>query len=226
MNFNITEQPDYSLNTSLIDEMINLYGVLTKFLITEKINKDDVVFGDYSHMKTDSDRIYEMYMLPEITEDWDQSDMSFGQFGITNFENIQLFVSINSFEDIELDAPEGITGNLIVLPNNKIMEVTKASFEVPGVNNLFTYKDTKSVIKLSCKPYDVKLIQELDQVDISAEANVDYETLDTYFAELIGDATAQDTEAKVTAQVTTIQGDTKVEKPIVDTTESQVWGDF
>ena len=51
MNFNFSQKPDYQLNTSLTEEMINLYGVLTKFLVIEQINKDDAVFGDYSHMK-------------------------------------------------------------------------------------------------------------------------------------------------------------------------------
>ena len=59
MNFNTNSTPDYSLNSGMIKEMISLYGVLTKFLVTEKINKDETVFGDYSHMKTDEDEVYD-----------------------------------------------------------------------------------------------------------------------------------------------------------------------
>lgn len=224
-NFNFSTQPEYSLNTSLTEEMINLYGVLTKYLITEKINSDPNVFGDYTHLKSDSNKIYDIYMLPEVSEDWEQTDFSFSQFGITNTENINLFASYPQFVNAGLD-PNEITGNLIVLPNNKIMEITHVSFEVPGVNNLFVYDDQKSVIKLGCKPYDFKLIQELDNVDISVDPQVPYETLDTYFQELIDRSDAQDTEAEVTPQVTVNVNDTKVEKAIVDRTEDDIWGSF
>jgi hypothetical protein len=226
MNFNFSAQPEYNLNKSLIEEMINLYGILTKFLVTEKINEDPNVFGDYSHMKSDSNKIYDIYMLPENSEEWDQEDFSFQQFGLVNSENISLFAARSAFDDV-FDEDDRIMGNLVILPNNKIMEVTAVSYETPGVNNLFTNKDAKSVLKLTCKPYDNKLIQELDNVDISADENdVPYETLDTYFQELIDVQEEQDTEAEVTPQVQVNVNDTKVQKPIVDKSEDDVWGSF
>jgi hypothetical protein len=226
MNFNISEAPEYDLNTQMIDELINLYGVSTKFLVIERINKDDAVFGDFSHIKTDSEKIFEMYMLPEISEDWDQSDFSFSQFGIVNTENISLFAAFSQFDEIFDGEVQHIMGNLIVLPNNKVMEITNASFEVPGINNLFTYKDTKSVVKITCKPYDFKLINEVDNVDISTEEEGSYDTLDTYFAELIDEKDTQDNEAEVIPSVVTNQNNVKVEKPIVDRSEDDVWGSF
>lgn len=225
MNFNFSSQPEYELNTSLTQEMINLYGILVKFLVTEKINEDSAVFGDYSHLKSDSDKVYDIYMLPETSEDWDEADYGFSQFGITNVENIVLFASYQQFVDMGADL-DHITGNLVVLPNNKVMEVVNTSYETPGVNNLFTYKDQKSVVKLTCKPYDAKLIHEVDNVDISVEADVPYETLDTYFQELIDDAVEQDTEAEVTPQVTVNVNNEKVQKPIVDKSEDSVFGEF
>jgi hypothetical protein len=227
MNFNFSGEPEYQLNTSLTEEMINLYGVLTKFLITEKINEDPNVFGDYSHMKSDSNKIYDIYMLPETSEDWEPADYSFAQFGIVNTENITLFAAYSSFTAMGADL-DYITGNLIVLPNNKIMEVVSTSYEVPGINNLFVNSDVKSVVKLSCKPYDNKLIQELDNVDIDFENDPaePYDTLDTYFQELIDDTQEQDIEAEVTPQVTVNVNNTKVQKPIVDRTEDDVWGQF
>lgn len=227
MNFNFNSQPEYQLNTSLAEEMIRLYGVLTKFLVTEKINKDDNVFGDYSHMKSDSTRIYDIYMLPENSEDWDTDSFSLTSFGMVNFENVSLFVAKSSFDP--LSPPGSITGNLIMFPNNKVMEITNADFVVPGVNNLFTYSDAKSVYKLTCKPYDFKLIDELDNVDISTEPDVPYETLDVYFQELVDRSDAQDTEAETTAQVTTVENkliDEKKVKPIVDRTEDDVWNQY
>jgi hypothetical protein len=226
MNFNISEAPEYDLNTQMIDELINLYGVSTKFLVIERINKDDAVFGDFSHIKTDSEKIFEMYMLPEITEDWDQSDFSFSQFGIVNTENISLFAAFSQFDEIFDGEVQHIMGNLIVLPNNKVMEITNVSFEVPGINNLFTYKDTKSVVKITCKPYDFKLINEVDNVDISTEEEGSYDTLDTYFAELIDEKDTQDNEAEVIPSVVTNENNVKVEKPIVDRSEDDVWGSF
>lgn len=227
MNFNISEQPEYDLNSDMINELINLYGVSTKFLVIERINRDDTVYGDFSHIKTDSEKIFEMYMLPEVSEDWEETDYTFTQFGLTNFDNIALFAAYNQFEDIFGEDVHGeILGNLIVLPNNKVMEITHTSFEVPGINNLFTYKDTNSVVKLTCKPYDFKLINEIDNVDISVEADVPYETLDTYFAELIDEKDEVDTETEVTPSVVTNQNDVKVEKPIIDRSEDDVWGSF
>jgi len=233
MNFNFTGQPEYQLNTSLAEELINLYGVLTKFLLTEKINRDDVVFGDYSHMKSDNSKIYDIYMLPETTEDWD-NETNFSQFGLVNFETINLFVAKSSFDPIpDIVDDEGFdpVGCLVILPNNKIMEITDQSITVPGVNNLFTHNDAKSVYKLTCKPYDVSLINELDNVDISVDPVTPYETLDTYFQELIDERTEQDVEAEVTPSVVTVNktgglSDEKVVRPIVDKTEDDVFGEF
>lgn len=231
MNFNFSGESEYDLNTSLLEEMIELYGVLTKFLITEKINHDPEVFGDYSHMKSNSADIFEMYMLPEISEDWNQTAYGFQNSYFNTFENINLFVAKSNFEESNMDELSEIVGNLIVLPNNKIMEITNAEITVPGVNNLFTENDAKSVYMLSCRPYENKLINELDNVDISVdESGAEYTTLDTYFQELIDDAAALDTETEVTPQVSTViktgSIDTKVDKPIIDSTEDDVFGHF
>lgn len=226
-NFNFTENPAYDLNTSLISEVINLYGVSTKFLIIERINKDDAVFGDFTHLKTDSNNVFEMFMLPEISEDWDTSEAAFNSFGLTNFENISLFVARASIDDMEITH---VVGNLVVLPNNKVMEISNASWEVPGINNLFTYSDARSVLKLSCKPYDNKLISELDDIDISVDDSTAYETLDSYFSELVTVKDTQDNETEVLASVQTVTKtgniDTVVSKSIVDKTESSPFGEF
>ena len=67
MNLNFSNQPEYDLNKSLIKEVIDTYGIKIKFLKTEKINIDNVL-GDFSHMKTDKDKIFEMFALPENSE--------------------------------------------------------------------------------------------------------------------------------------------------------------
>jgi len=232
-NFNFSGQSEYDLNTGLIEEVISLYGIEVKFLVVTKINRDDLVFGDYSHLKSDSNKIYSLRALPEATDDWDSSGESFNPFGLTNFENISLFIAksqlVDNIPDM-LNKVSSITGNLVVLPNNKIMEITNTSWQTPGINNLFTQKDQRSVIKLSCKPYDTKLIEELNPIDISVDPNVPYTTLDSYFNELIKQTTAQDTNAEVTPSVSTVAKtggvDTVVPKPPVDKTTSDVWGQF
>ena len=229
MNFNFSGQPEYSLNTSLIEETINLYGVLTKLLIVEKINVDENVFGDFSHLKTNNDDIHEMYMLPEISEDWDSGEFNMTGFGMSNFENIVLFVAKSNFDGIL--PVQKITGNLIIFPNNKIMEITDTDATTPGVNNLFTQSDAKSVYKLTCKPYFAKLSTELSPTDISYEAGDSYDTLDNYFEELVNIKTDQDEEAEITPQSTKVHKtdgdfDTKTEEAIVDKTEDDIWGKF
>ena len=232
MNFNFSKQPEYQLNTSLIEEVIKLYGVLVKFLVTEKINEDKTVFGDYSHMKSDNNKIYDIYMLPEASEDWDVGGFGMSQFGLMSLENIVLFAAKSSFDPNpdNIEDQHEILGNLIVLPNNRVMEITNVEITTPGVNNLFTYNDAKSVYALTCKPYDFKLINELDNVDISVEPTIPYETLDVYFQELIGVKDVQDESTQVTPEVTTIDKttvfDTKVKKPIIDKSEDDVFGGF
>lgn len=230
MNFNFNSQPEYQLNTSLIEEVIKLYGVLVKFLITEKINEDTTVFGDYSHMKSDNNKIYDIYMLPETSEDWDTGGFGMSQFGLMSLENIVLFAAKSSFNDPNRDEMSEIVGNLLVLPNNRVMEITNVEVTTPGVNNLFTYQDAKSVYALTCKPHDFKLINELDSVDISIDPTVPYETLDVYFQELIGDKVDQDVAAEVTPKVNSIDKttvyDTKVLKPIIDKSEDDIFGNF
>lgn len=232
MNFNFSKQPEYQLNTSLIEEVIKLYGILVKFLVTEKINEDKTVFGDYSHMKSDNNKIYDIYMLPEASEDWDVGGFGMSQFGLMSLENIVLFAAKSSFDPNpdNIEDQHEILGNLIVLPNNRIMEITNVEITTPGVNNLFTYNDAKSVYALTCKPYDFKLINELDNVDISVDPTIPYETLDVYFQELIGVKDDQDDSTQVTPEVTTIDKttvfDTKVKKPIIDKSEDDVFGGF
>lgn len=227
-NFNFSAKPDYVLNTSLIEEVINLYGILVKFLVVEKINIDDVVYGDYSHIKSDSTKVFDIYMLPEESENFDSTSLAFNSFGLTNFETMNLFMPASALEIIGLT--KGLTGNLVVLPNNKVMEITQESWETPGMNNLFTNADAKSVIKLTCKQHDFKLVNELETVDIVADPSVPYTTLDTYFNELISQTNDQNTTANVTPTVTTIQktgtNDVKIMKPIIDLTEKDMWNGY
>lgn len=229
MNFNINDNPEYDLNAGLIDEVINLYGVPVKFLITTKLNNDDSVFGDYSSIKTDNSKIFEIYALPENSDSWDSGGYNFSEFGMLNLDNVSVFISKNTVENImELDF-KSLYNNLLVMPNNKILEVTDVQFEVPGINNLFTFKNTKSVYKLTLKPYSVKLTDEIDTKDISID-DEDYNTLNNYFDELLDRKISLDTEMEIKPSVDTIEKkpdiDIVIKKPRVDTTIDSIFGEF
>ena len=229
-NFNFNENPEYDLNTELIDECINLYGVQTKFLVVQKLNSDDTIFGDYSSIKTDNSKIFDVFMMPENSDSWDSGGYNFSEFGMLNNDSCTVFVSKNSVQNIiELDFKE-LYGNLVIMPNNKIMEVTDVQFEVPGVNNLFTYSNTKSVYKLTLKPYSVKLTDEINQNDIINDDNADYTSLDNYFDELLDIKIAQDTEMEINPSQITIKKepdiDIVVQKPKVSRLEDSVFGEF
>lgn len=228
MNFNINNQPEYNLNTSLIEETINLYGVGIKFLLVQKINNDDLVFGDFSHIKTDSDKSFDMMALPETSESYDEQGLDFSQFGMLNIDTINLFISRKSidlvFDDIDSGKGfEGILGNLIVLPNNRIIEITDFQYEVPGINNMFTETARKSVYKLTCKTYDAKLINEIDKVDIASQETIEtvgeYATLDSYFSELKDSQEELDIAMEITPDEIT-------GKVVIDNSEDSVFGKF
>ena len=166
-NFNYSRRVEYNLQESLIKEYITHYGILVKFIKTEKINRDDVVFGDFSHMKSNLKDIFDMYMLPENSEGFDSSYM-FNDLGLFSFDNINLFVMKTDIDKTGLDVST-VVSNLVILPNNKIMEITSVDWQVPGLNNLYTQDDIKSVYKLSLVPYDNKLTDEIKSKDVYNE---------------------------------------------------------
>lgn len=180
LNLNFGNQNDYNINESLIDELINMYGVSIKLLVTEKINQDDAVFGDFTHMKTDEDAIYSMFALPEESEDFSTDGYSFSPFGMESFDNVILFISkaslsIDDFLTDGIVEFKKLQSQLIIFPNNKIMEITDVDPCVPGVNNLFTHGNEKSVYKVTCKPYAPKIINEIDPTHITAPEVEDYD---------------------------------------------------
>jgi hypothetical protein len=147
-----------------------------------------------------------------------------------NLDAVAVFVSKNTVENImELDFKQ-MYNNLVVMPNNKVMEVTDVQFEVPGVNNLFTFKNAKSVYKLTLKPYALKLTDEINKQDISIEDGEDYSTLDNYFDELLDRKTAVDTEMEINPSVDTIIKSDPIDivqkKPFINKTEDSIFGEF
>lgn len=260
MNFNFAKEPEHDLNSSLVDELISLYGIKIKLIIVERVNEDKTVFGDFSHLLSDRSRTFEIFALPENMEDFNKDEFRFTQFGLDNFDTLDLFIHKSSIESIpgvrhntlnnvaysrELESNISnidyrVIGNLIVLPSGKIMEVTDQSTTTPGINNMFVYKNQKTVYKLTCVQYKPQLVDELDALDRSTiGSDVDEVSsmipnlnLEKYFDELSLERDDQDFEAEVHELSNTVvlddtdiilPIDTKIKNTIIDDSEMPGW---
>lgn len=215
MNFNISSKPEYNLQGQMTGELISLYGIKIKYMIIEKINRDDLVFGDYSHVKTNASSIFEIYALPETSETWDNLNVNFTSFGMQTQESVNLFISKKNVESIYPEfytskGLSGVVGNLVVMPNGRIMEITDCQFEVPGISNLYANADQKNVFKLTCVTYNNKVQNEIDDTTLANEP--EFVSLENYFNELVDTGNEQESAAE--SEVLT--GTTKVLVPEVD----------
>ena len=236
MNLNFYNNPEYDLNKSLITEMISMYGIQVKFVKVKKINEDNL-FKDYQHLVADKNDIIEMYALPENTDSFDSSGYQFNSFGFTDLNNLSVFISVESFGDIQF---KEIVGNLIVLPSNKILEITDVTFQVPGINNDFVNNNSRTVYKLTLTPYEFKLTDNLSEIqkpsDDLSPLDTPPKSLDDYFEELMKEKEDLETELEVKDSQTVSKETNLVdsfERPIDEKVKSQknvttddVWGSF
>ena len=236
MNLNFYNNPEYELNRSLITEMISMYGIQVKFVKVKKINEDNL-FKDYQHIVADKNDIIEMYALPENTDSFDSSGYQFNSFGFTDLNNLSVFISVESFGDIQF---KEILGNLIVLPSNKILEITDVTFQVPGINNDFVNNNSRTVYKLTLTPYEFKLTDNLSEIqkpsDDLSPLDTPPKSLDDYFEELMKEKEDLETELEVKDSQTVSKETNLVdsfERPIDEKVKSQknvttddVWGSF
>lgn len=236
MNLNFYNNPEYELNRSLITEMISMYGVQVKFVKVKKINEDKL-FKDYQHLVADKTDIIEMYALPENSDSFDSSGYQFNSFGFTDLNNLSVFISVESFGDIQF---KEIVGNLIVLPSNKILEITDVTFQVPGINNDFVNNNSRTVYKLTLTPYEFKLTDNLSEIqkpsDDLSPLDTPPKSLDDYFEELMKEKEDLETELEVKDSQTVSKETNLVdsfERPIDEKVKSQknvttddVWGSF
>ena len=236
MNLNFYNSPEYDLNKSLITEMISMYGVQVKFVKVKKI-KEDNLFKDYQHLVADKNDIIEMYALPENSDSFDSNGYQFSSFGFTDLNNLSVFISVESFGDIQF---KEIVGNLIVLPSNKILEITDVTFQVPGINNDFVNNNSRTVYKLTLTPYEFKLTDNLSEIqkpsDDLSPLDTPPKSLDDYFEELMKEKEDLETELEVKDSQTVSKETNLVdsfERPIDEKVKSQknvttddVWGSF
>lgn len=226
MNLNFSHKNEYSLNKKLINELINTYGIETKLIVCEKNHVDKNVFGDWDSINTKNSNVYCIHLLPENTDDL-SSQFPFGDFGFNSLDTTDVFMSAFDFERNNFTT-EILLSSLIVLPSNKVMEITNVEHKVPGINNLWGYSDEKSAYKLSLRTYEFKLHDEMDSKlmvsttsefskefsDDDIESELDekkesYDALDNYFERLLKtnkdikyEAEVQDTTSISTERVT------------------------
>jgi hypothetical protein len=218
-NLNKSNKPDYELTKKNIAEMINIYGVESNFIYTNKMNKD-FVLKDFSHFVADQDP-FEIYLLPEDTSNW-STDLAWDMWGLNNLRTISFFMSsdtYNKIQDMFFTNGEGtIINSLLIMPNGAILEISDIDYDFEGANNLFLFNDNKSVYRITTRMYNNNKHDEIEIKDdpstekkvtkttndglLDIEFNEDeiaedsFTNLDEYFSSLDGNKDEQDEEGQ------------------------------
>lgn len=212
MNFNINNfNNEYELFEEQSREMINLYGILLKFIKVKRI-QNDYIFGESKSIKADDENIFELYGLPREVENWDGEWILGSNFGIENQKNIFFIVSSKDIEKIfpEIQSNNGkgfdfIIGNLISLPDGKLMEIADFVFEIEGANNLFPYSNKKNVFGILCKPYysnhdDLEDLKTEEVKEVEPEIYESVESLEKLFETTTEDDESSNKEVQKIAE--------------------------
>lgn len=164
MSWNFNQKPvEYNLYGNLTNELISQFGVLVKYVVTSKVN-GDLLLGEFSHISANNDNIYDVYMYPEDTSGYQLANDIMSKFGLLNYDTIKMFISKQSFLQIDSDIdPTKHFGDLVILPSRKVFEITDIEDQVHGINNLFTQSNEKNVYILTLKPYNYNL----DEISLS-----------------------------------------------------------
>jgi hypothetical protein len=169
MSWNLNnKQPEYHLVGSLTDELTKIFGLEVTYIKTDRQNRDEVL-GDIINMSSKKDNTYKIYMYPENTASFNNRGDLLSKFGLMNFDTINLFVSSLEMQKVySVDAVFSAVGDLILLPSDKILEITSIEHQVPGLNNLYTYGNQKNVYLLRCTHYTYNMdnIEQVDSGDI------------------------------------------------------------
>lgn len=193
-NYNY-QNNEYDLFGNQTEEVIRLYGIPGNLIL--KTQEFDNVFGNYKDL---SDFIFDkqleqIYFLPENTEGFEGNNSLYSQFGLLTDLTINLFVSCKSIPNLE---SKDLVGSIIVLPSNKVLEITEVELSVPGANNMFLFNRIKNCFKLFCKSYNFNIknyenvtklkapetSQDLLDENNNKKLKEDFDRLDKYFDEL------------------------------------------
>ena len=155
MGFNFNNRSnEYSLYNNVTSEFINLYGFTTSYIKTTKVNLDHI-YNEIQNLRADNTSVFNINVYPENTAGYgDQNDL-LSKFGILSFDSINLYVSASMISTVYPDVNfKNAISDLIVLPSKKVIEIIDIENQVPGVNNMFVYNNTKNVFLLKCKSYN------------------------------------------------------------------------
>ena len=191
-NLNTSRKPENSFYKTMIDEVIEMYGIPVKYLYADKINPNEV-FKDFSHLSVNPEiRSKDIYLLPEDSSDW-EGDVVYNNFGFYNQWTQHLFISrlevLELYPDFDFENGRSkLTNNLIITPSSTVLEITHVETFDPGINNLWGFADRTSVYKLSVKIYDHNIADEgvnniKDTIDIIEDGGADGTEEDVIFQE-------------------------------------------
>ena len=165
---NQSRKPEHQLQENLIHENIQMYGIQCKYLFSERINEDKLVFRDFSHFKVGKDYV-DIVLMPEDPRNWAE-DNFFNSFGYYNNQTQHVFISrktiLEIYPDFEENGYSDLINSLILFPSGTLVEITDVEQYTEGVNNLFAYADKISSYKLTIKVYNVNLSDEgMSEID-------------------------------------------------------------
>lgn len=211
-NLNMSQKPEVELAGKHIHEMINMYGIPCKWLFSERVNEDNLVFKDFSHMKVGTD-FMDVTLKPEETESY-IGDNIYNGFGIFNQQSTELFISAIDMLRLypewftETGSRAKVVNSLIITPSSTILEITNVENFFEGISNLWGYDDKPNSYRLSCKVYSnnisdegvsdikdtIKLEEGPDGEIFSHDQDIDTSEVDAFFDTLSDVKVQQDKE--------------------------------
>ena len=171
-NFNFSHKNEYLLNHSMIRECIHLYGIPCKFVVIQKVNFDQSVFGDYSAIKTNNSDTFMIHMLPENAEDIDKSQFPSNQ--------------IMEISDCEQKVP-GINNLWAYSDQVSVYRLTLKPYERRAQDEI----DNESVLNT----VEVKDNGPVDVAELNSVKEI-FDSLDGYFDTLLNEKEEQDYQAE------------------------------
>lgn len=238
INLNFSHKNEYKLNQGLINEAIQMYGMEVVLVKTEKLNLDHDVFGDWSSIKTSKDA-YHIHALPSNADSIDTNEYQFGDFGFINDDTCTVYMSTTELFKYSLDVDD-LMSSLVILPSNKIMEITDVKVNSDGINNLWGYSDVKTSFIVTMRQYNINSHDELNDSiintldievedtesveDVIQETVKNYDPLDNYMEKLFNDKKSIEFESEVKEVAEVVKPckpnvDKVVKKPIVNKQE-------
>ena len=176
-SWNLNNRPvEYSLSSILTEELITITGIIAKYIRTDLVNTSSI-FSEFTHLKANNADIFDIKLMPENSEGFNNANDILSKFGIMSADSINFLVHRNELLIPYVNGEfTNCVGDLVILETGKVFEVTDLETEVPGLNNMFTYQNEKNTYMLKCKAYNYNH----DEIDVS---DLSFGNLDEMFGE-------------------------------------------